>query len=243
MRTLLILWLNFLISLGFAQSVSAEDAERRLQRIQVTALPPYMGTAYANAFTIRDADFERPGFDKIEIRFFPADFGDNGEVIPDTGDTQSYTISTKIPPRVEGLDFTDSVRDFYTQDIALRSGPYILSEISFRRDENSSQNDVSYCLSGGTLLFEILGRDTLFLGRMEIDYPPNTEDARRTHSPLKSMGVELSGMKGWRWTTRDLLNFDIRTVSFDPEKVCAEDSYRTSAWETTAVATAYSPSP
>jgi len=243
MRALLFAFIGFLYFFDFAQSAFAEDAVRRLPRIQVTALPPHMGTVYANAYTIRQQDFERPGFRSIEIRFSPVEFSADGSIIPELQDSQTdYSIKTNIPQRAENLNFTDSIRDFYTQDIALPSGAYIISEIIFRTEIGSTYSDASYCLSKGTLLFEIIGRDTLFLGRLNLDYPPNTPAERRHHTPLESMGKNLQKMKGWRWTTTDLLNLDVRTISFNPS-VCAPDSYQVSAWEKLDKPQAYSAGP
>lgn len=242
MRRVFIALISLFVAAGITPA-TADDAERRLPRIQVTALPPHMGTVYANAFTVRPQIFERPGYNAIEIRFFPMIFDESGNIKPDTADPQVYSISTKIPPRAEGAEFIDSVRDFYTQDIALPSGPYVISEITFHADANGRREKVTFCLSDGTLLFEIIGRDTLFLGRLQVDYPPESEAERNAHTPLQSMGEGLKAVKGWRWTTRDLLHFDVRTLAFQPEAVCSLGSIQTAAWAGEATSRAYSPSP
>lgn len=244
MRAFLLVLAFVFSSLAVGHSQGGEDEIRRLPRIQVTALPPHMGTVYANAFTLRDQDFARPGYRSMEIRFTPVSINETENVMPDLVDTEFYSIKTNIPPRADNMEFSDSVRDFFTQDIALPSGPYVISEITFRRPAGSSQPDARYCLSDGTLLFEIIGRDTLFLGRLNINYPPNASSNAAQFAPLSQMGDKLTDIRGWRWTTTDLLNFDVRTVKFNPAGVCSANSNRVSAWGTAAISTeTYSPSP
>ena len=220
-----------LISTAIALSVvtfspfaaKAETDERRLSTVYVKTVPPHKGELHINPTIIRDVGFERPGYTDAELVFVPVETVEGVAVPLDGKDSQDrFKITASLPPREAGTPFTDTPRDYRTQDVILPKGAYALTEISFLRED--TQERVSYCLNDGSFAFDVLGGDIIFMGLLDLDYPPNTGKAQ--HKPAADMLSTIEQLNGWRKTWTDLARFEARRVTFNrDERVCKSASY------------------
>lgn len=204
-------------------NVSAETEERRLSTVYIKTLPPNKGELHINPTIIRDADFSRPGYSHAELVFVPVQTIDGIALPLDEKDSQDrFKITASLPPREAGTPFTDTPRDYRTQDVILPKGAYALTEISFLRED--TQERVSYCLNDGSFAFDVLGGDIIFMGLLDLDYPPSTGMAQ--HEPAADMLSTIEQLNGWRKTWTDLARFEARFVTFNrDERVCKASSF------------------
>lgn len=227
MRALSTIIITALLGIAFIAPLNsvAETNERRLSTVYVKTLPPHKGELHINPVIIREANFERPGFNKAELVFVPvATSGGLAEPLDSKESQDRFKITATLPPREIGVPFTDTPRDYRTKDVILPKGAYALTEIAFIRKDASQR--VSYCLNSGSFAFDVTGGDIIFMGLLDLDYPPAASDAQASHDPLEGLLAEISQLNGWRQTRSSLNRFEARPVTFKrDERVCKASSY------------------
>lgn len=204
--------------LGAAHADDTYEPERRLNKVTVKTLPPDKGELHINPIIRRPADFQRPGFSEMELVFVPVGLIEN-QLEPLLGEeNRDYLrLVTKLPNRPDGVAFEDTPKDYFTQSVILPRGYYVLSEVTFRQKSVHGGPDlqtVSHCLSENSFLVFVKGGDVMFMGRPEFDYPsrPRLEDP--SFSPAGEILDDLSKLRGWRWTTKDLVKFEVTPATF-----------------------------
>ena len=212
-----------------AQTIDLDHPERKLNTITVTALPPDKGALHINPIIRRPQNFQRPGFSEMEMVFVPVALLETG-LTPLLGEeNRDYLrLVTQIPNRPEGVEFEDTARTYQTQTVILPRGYYVLSEITFRQsfaDGAPDLNTVSHCLSDQSFLLHVKGRDVMFMGRPEIEYPSLDRLRDPNFNPARAVIEDLDSVRGWRWTTKDLVELDLAPAAFErSEAFCSPDA-------------------
>ncbi len=215
--------------LASAQASEPDEPERRLNKITVTALPPDKGALHINPIIRRPQDFQRPGFSEMELVFVPVALLENG-LKPLLGEeNRDYLrLITALPDRPEGIPFEDNAKEYFTQTVILPRGYYVLSEVTFRQRSLSDAPDlqtVSHCLAEESFLLHVNGRDVIYLGRPEFEYPTADRLADPSFTPARTLIETLDQANIWRWTTTDLVNVDIARTEFERnEAFCSPQS-------------------
>ena len=218
MRASLILAVIFAALLAAFQIADAQERERRLNTVTVTALGPDKGELHINPIVLRPQDFQRPGYSELELVFVPvALIEDRLEPMLGEENRDYLRLITEIPARAEGVDFKDSARDYFTQSVILPRGYYVLSEVTFRRPASGAQPDtrtVSHCLADQSILLHIKGGDVIYMGRPEFNYPSYARLADPSFSPAQRMLSQIDRLRGWRDTATDLERFEVSAAKF-----------------------------
>lgn len=213
--------LSAVLTFAWASHVQAEPAERerRLNTITVTALPPDKGALHINPIIRRPQDFQRPGFSEMELVFVPVAIIE-GALEPLLGEeNRDYLrLVTELPDRPEGIPFEDTAKDYFTQAVILPRGYYVLSEVTFRQSSAYGSPDLqtlSHCLADQSFLLHVKGRDVMFLGRPEFEYPTPERLADPSFTPAGDLVENLDSVNIWRWTTTDLITLDVQPTTFE----------------------------
>lgn len=215
--------------LGSAHAVNPDEPERRLNTITVSALPPDKGAVHINPIIRRPQDFERPGFNEMELVFVPVAVLEDG-LKPLLGEeNRDYLrLVTQLPDRAEGVPFEDTARDYLTQTVILPRGYYVMSEVTFRQRTTPGSPDtqtVSHCLADESFLLRVRGRDIMFLGRPEFEYPTAERISEPSFTPARNLLENLDSINIWRWTTTDLEALKVRPTKFKrSEAFCSRDA-------------------
>ena len=225
--------LLMILCFGSFVAMAQSDRERRLNTVVTTTLPPDRGMLHVNPFVIRPANFERPGYDEVELLFIPVDpIGDTVQPILDDQYRESFSLTANLPER-DSAPFEDTPRDYRTQEIVLTRGYYVLSEIAFKQTTPGQEVRDAYCLDGSTFRFEVRGRDTIHMGLLEVDYPTGVVGANASFNPAKTILTDLDRINGWRWTTISLNHFLISPTDFvrstafcSPDSISPSQTYR-----------------
>lgn len=201
-------------------SFAKDHSERRLNTVTVTTLPPDKGELHINPVIRRPQDFQRPGFNELELVFVPvALIEDRLEPLLDEDYRGQLRLTTKLPTRTQGETFMDSPRDYLTQSVILPRGYYVLSEISFRQHSQiAGTPDLrtsSHCLADESFMLHVKGGDVMFMGLLDVNYPTIDRAADRSFNPAQTILDDLETLKGWRWTTKDLERFEVQAVAFE----------------------------
>lgn len=204
---------------GSIATAEPQDRERRLNTVVVKTLPPDKGELHINPIIRRAQDFQRPGFSEMELVFVPVALIE-GRLEPLLGEeNRDYLrLVTELPKRAQGQPFEDTAKDYFTESVILPRGLYVLSEVKFRQPSIEDEPDlqtVSYCLAEESFLIRVKGGDVMFMGRPEFDYPSHARIAEPEFNPARTVLDNLAGLKGWRWTTKDLVRFDVVSATFD----------------------------
>ena len=227
MRTLskAIIAAALVVTLAAPLASVAETDERRLSTVFVKTLPPHKGELHINPIIVRDADFARPGFSEAELVFVPvATTGGLAEPLDGKESQDRFKITATLPMREKGLPFVDTPRDYRTKDVILPKGAYALTEIAFVQKQTFER--VSYCLNTGSFAFDVTGGDIIFMGLLDLDYPPADHGAQASHDPVEGLLAEIAQLNGWRQTRSSLTRFEARPVTFKrDERVCKASSY------------------
>ena len=205
--------------IAIAQAEEPVERERRLRTITVTALPPDKGALHINPIIRRPQDFQRPGFSEMELVFVPVALLDGG-LTPLLGEeNRDYLrLITELPERPEGVPFEDTAKEYFTQTVILPRGYYVLSEVTFRQKSNDGSPDlqtVSHCLADQSFLLHVKGRDVMYLGRPEFEYPTPERLADPSFTPAQSLVENLDYISIWRWTMTDLVSLDVEPTQFE----------------------------
>jgi hypothetical protein len=230
---MLIRWMTGMIALGLLSTLPAtpqEDRERRLHTVTITTLPPDKGELHINPIIRRPQDFQRPGFSELELTFVPvALIGDALGPMLGEENRDYLKLITKLPERAEGVAFQDTEKSYLTQSVILPRGHYVLSEVTYRQPAPSAGmpdlRTVSHCLASDSFILHVKGGDVMFMGRLEFEYPTLTRLEDPDFNPAQMVLDDLDALSGWRWTTKDLLNFNVSRTTFErsPE-FCSPDS-------------------
>ncbi|MEM9179054.1 MAG: hypothetical protein AAGA89_05055 [Pseudomonadota bacterium] len=194
------------------------ERERRLNTITVTALPPDKGALHINPIIRRPQGFQRPGYSEMELVFVPVAIIE-GALEPLLGEeNRDYLrLVTELPDRPEGIPFEDTAKEYFTQTVILPRGYYVLSEVTFRQSSANGSPDlqtVSHCLADESFLLHVKGRDVMFLGRPEFEYPTPKRLADPSFTPVGDLVQNLASMNIWRWTTTDLVTLEVQPTTF-----------------------------
>ena len=216
-------WLIFgLLAVGLTAAApvhAQDDRERRLNTVTVTSLPPDKGELHINPIIRRPQDFARPGFSEMELVFVPVALIED-DLVPLLGEeNQDYLkLITQMPERPEGIAFEDNERTYKTQSVILPRGYYVLSEVSFRQKAQLAGAPdlqmVSHCLAEDSFMLHVKGGDVMFMGHLEFDYPTQTRLADPEFNPAAGVLESFDRLRGWRWTTKDLVRFDVIPTTF-----------------------------
>lgn len=195
------------------------DTERRLNTVTVTTLPPDKGALHINPVIRRPQDFQRPGFSEMELVFVPVALLESG-LKPMLGEeNRDYLrLITELPERLEGIPFEDTPKSYFTQTVILPRGYYVLSEVTFRQTSAIGGPDirtVSHCQSDQSFLLHVKGRDVMFMGRPEIEYPTEDRLAEPSFNPAAKLVDHIDDIRGWRWTTTDLTELTLAPAQFE----------------------------
>lgn len=205
--------------LGSTGSAESPDRERRLNTVTVQTLPPDKGELHINPIVRRPQEFERPGFSEMELIFVPVALIEGRlEPLLEEKHRDYLRLVTELPKRAPGQRFEDTPKDYFTQSVILPRGLYVLSEVKFRQSLIEGEPDlqtVSYCLADESFLIRVKGGDVMFMGRPEFEYPSHDRIADPEFSPARNVLNRLEKLNGWRWTTNDLVRFDIIPTKFE----------------------------
>ena len=205
--------------IGSLQQAAPQDRERRLNPVIVKTLPPDKGELHINPIIRRPQEFQRPGFTEMELVFVPvALIEDHLEPLLGEENRDYLRLVTQLPKRADGVAFDDTPKDYFTKSVILPRGLYVLSEVKFRQSATGDEPDmqtVSYCLADESFLVRVKGGDVMFMGRPEFQYPSRARIADPKFSPARNVLDNLVALKGWRWTTKDLVEFDVVPTNFD----------------------------
>lgn len=197
-----------------------DDQERRLNTVTITTLPPDKGELHINPIIRRPQDFARPGFSEMELVFVPVALIED-QLEPLLGEeNQDYLkLITKLPDRPDGIAFEDTERTYKTQSVILPRGYYVLSEVSFRQTSQTAGapalQTVSHCLSEESFMLHVKGGDVMFMGHLEFEYPTQRRLNDPDFNPASGALAGLDRLRGWRWTTKDLVRFDVIPSAFE----------------------------
>lgn len=200
-------------------TLAEDDAERRLNTVKITSLPPDKGELHINPIIRRPQDFVRPGFSEMELVFVPVALIED-DLVPLLGEeNQDYLkLITPLPARPEGIAFEDSARSYKTQSVILPRGYYVLSEVSFRQTGKSADTPalqtVSHCLSEDSFMLHVKGGDVMFMGLLDFEYPTVERLSDPAFNPAGRVLESFEAVRGWRWTTKDLVRFEVIPTRF-----------------------------
>lgn len=208
-------------ALLFAPPAMADvDTERRLNTVTITSLPPDKGELHINPIIRRPQEFARPGFSEMELVFVPVALIED-RLVPLLGEeNQDYLkLITQLPERPEGIEFEDSARSYKTQSVILPRGYYVLSEVSFRQSAKGPDapalQTVSHCLSEDSFMLHVKGGDVMFMGLLDFDYPTVERLEDPAFNPAGRVLESFDAVRGWRWTTKDLVRFEVIPTTFE----------------------------
>ena len=226
-------WVTGLITLGLLTAMPAnpqEDRERRLHTVTITTLPPDKGELHINPIIRRPQDFQRPGFSELELTFVPvALIGDALDPMLGEENRDYLKLVTQLPERAEGVAFEDTEKSYLTQSVILPRGHYVLSEVTYRQPAPSAEmpdlRTVSHCLASDSFILHVKGGDVMFMGRLEFEYPTRDRLEDPDFNPAQMVLDDLDALSGWRWTTKDLLHFNVSRTTFESSpEFCSPDS-------------------
>lgn len=226
-------WMTALLAFGLSIpgiASAQEDRERRLHTVTITTLPPDKGELHINPIIRRPQDFERPGFSEMELTFVPvALIGDALDPMLGEENRDYLKLITRLPDRPEGQPFEDTEKSYLTQSVILPRGHYVLSEVTYRQTGRNTEmpdlRTVSHCLANQSFLLHVKGGDVMFMGRLEFEYPTVARLEDPDFNPAQMVLDDLDALKGWRWTTKDLLHFEVAPTSFERSaEFCSPDA-------------------
>lgn len=205
---------------GILPATAQTDQERRLNTVTITSLPPDKGELHINPIIRRPQDFARPGFSEMELVFVPvALIEDRLEPMLGEENRDYLKLITQLPDRPEGLPFEDNAKAYQTQSVILPKGYYVLSEVTFRQKARGGGapdlQTVSHCLADDSFMLHVRGGDVMFMGRLEFDYPTSERVADPRFNPAAGVLASFDRLRGWRWTTKDLIRFDVIPTKFE----------------------------
>ncbi len=222
-----VLLLSFIL---FGLSADADpnvSDERRLNTVTVTTLPPDKGELHINPIVLRPQNFERPGYSEVDLTFIAVDLiGDYPKPILSQEDQGRLKLRAKLPKREANVPFEDTVRDYKGSSVILPKGTYVLAEVGFRKSaDQSPQKTLSYCLDQNSFAFDVIGGDVIYLGLLDVSYPTKEAVKSPDFSPIATVLANLETSKRWRWTTRELMHFKARALTFQrSEAFCKAES-------------------
>ena len=227
-----------------------DDDERVLSEIEVNREPikpddPVTGTLLVRPLLLAHNRRHISIIDSVELVFAPVEVRKDGvSVLNNDQRRKRFRITTRLPQRENPTRIAMSLNRYKTEVVELPGGTYVLSEVHYnvlrlesRQDGLPSSSDyirerVSYCLSEGTLAFEIHNGETGFLGQLVIADIHSNPARWREHHPIELLDTSLSGING-RYSRNDsVVNLDVDALAFDPESgLCPHKSRQVAGWK------------
>lgn len=173
--------------------------------------------------------------EEVIFVFSPIEQPDDGPAILYEGEDRARFRSTMFIPGSDGPTRIKIKIDRYpTQAVELPGGTYALTEIIYQYFITDSAARVveKFCLSKGSIAFDIRNGETSYLGALAIADIPDNRARYKRHTPIISLSRDVDTITGRASRIEDLQLTDFDGITFDPENgICNNSDYFVSAWK------------